>query len=210
MSNYTSHDMDPTDKCESKAYFTATQALMLTLQKTTGKHTHEIMSDLVALYEQMLVDYEIDINKKSTLMSYIAGFGWGNSNTVNKKRTILFPGSNVYVSCRITLDYYLDDYDEFEFTPYRCYNNKKESECIKCDANTIVVKVSFFMPQRKLTFTQEQLQEMILEGAIFDVSEDIEELKIKDSPTPQEKRDRRAARKKLKQQDKTKTESNKR
>lgn len=182
------HDYNKSEACKSKTYFTITQALILTLQGATGKQTHELMNELSAIQEQMLKDYELNPRSKKAACGEWCG-QWWNSGT-SKRRTVKFPGTDVYITCNLSLDWYHRKYNEFDG-----YTNKKEKDCVKCEGNTTIVKASFYMPQRKLTFTEEMLGEIMLEGEIFDASDDIEALITKDSLTPQEKRDRAEAKK---------------
>lgn len=184
------HERNKSEACKSKTYFTVTQALLLTLQGTTGKQTHELMNELIKMQEQMLVDYELDPRSKKTTCGEYFGDSW-HSSSVNKRRTIKFPGTSIYITCNLNLYWYHRKYDEYKDG----WTNKKEIDCIKCDGNTTVVKASFYMPQRRMTLTEEMIGELILEGEIFDASDDIEELQTKDSLTPQEKRDKVEAKK---------------
>ena len=176
---YVNHRMNKDTKCEHKTYFNVTQALILTLQKTTGKMTHEIMGTLVEMYEKMIKDYELDLSNKTTGGSFHRGREWCTKE-IRKKRTTTFPGTEIYLSCNLGITYQPTKYDERN----NRWSTKRPDEKMHCDNNTLLVTANFFMPRRSLTFTQEQVGEMMLEGEIFDCSEDIAELQSNDSLTP--------------------------
>lgn len=159
--------------------------------------THEIMTVLVDQYEQMIKDHELDLNnKKSGGRWGIRGWNrqtkqWCSGET-RKKKVITFPNTNVYLSCNLSINYSAEKGKE--------YNNAYSKVIGEWEPNTNVVKVNFIMPQRKLHFTSEQIGEMMLEGEIFDSSEDIEEMKNKNSITPAEKRAKAEAQRKVREE----------
>lgn len=199
------HEYVKDEKCNHKTYFQVDQTLMLTLQSVTGKQTHEIMNEMVAIYENMIKDYELDLNKKSTVAKWSYN-RWSN-RTKNKRRTDKFPGTDIYVACNIVVDYHGTKYDEYKSQSY--WGTKKKENCMSCDANTILVRATFKAPQRLKLLSQEKINEIIIEGELFDTSEDIEDIKLNDTLTPGEKRAKKEKEEREKQERITNNKINK-
>lgn len=177
------------EACGHKTYFTVDQALMIVLQSVTGKQTHEIMNELVFIYEGMIRDYEIDLAKKSSGAKWI--YNMWKPRGKSKRRTDKFPGTDIYVTCNLLVDYKGTKHDEYKEDASSYWGTKKKPEnCTKCDANTLLVRANFYMPQVKKLMPQEEINEIILEGELFDVSHDIEDIKVNDTLTPAEKREK--------------------
>ena len=145
---YLSHHDNPDPKCKHKSYFQVTQVLLLMLQKMTGKQTHEIMNDLIEIYENTLKDYEIDPNSKTAFNNWRPHWGpngsWAWRGRKEIRRTIEIPDTNIYMNIRINGWYTDEPYDEED--QWGC--NKKSEDCIKVKDNTNVFEVSFYLPQR--------------------------------------------------------------
>lgn len=214
-----SHRRDKKDKCDHKTYFEVDQTMMLALQGATGKQTHEIMNEFTDIYESMIKDYELDLSKKSTgaTWRYVGGYhtfgASGNyewiSKEVRRRRTKKFPGTNIYIACSVTVTYCPVNFDEWNEYHKHSWSPKKKEMCVKAKGNTNVVKVNFIMPTRKKLLDQEAVQEILLEGEIFDTSEDLADLDFKDSVTPAEKRARAEAKKKKRAEKQIATINNK-
>lgn len=195
------HSIDKNKKCKNKVVFSVTQSVMLMLQKSTQLQTHEIMKILIDQYEQIMKDYELDPNDKSTGAEWRSDY-WGHGNKCwhGKEKRIKkhfdFPNTKVTLSCNLTV--YWCAHEGYDLKP-GAYNKKPENTIVEWKSNTNVIKVNFIMPQTKLYFDAESIGEMMLEGELFDVSDDIKELKKKDTVTPAEKRAKEEAKKKAKE-----------
>lgn len=119
------------DKIKNKVQFEFNRGMMYNLQKSTGHKTHEILANILPLYEQMISDFNIDLNDEYTELG------------LSIRRYVEYPGTGMFLSC--SMNCYGIDYlwNEDEYVQPIKVNFKMPSGSLKMsleELNTTVME----------------------------------------------------------------------
>jgi len=134
------------------------ESAMFAIQGITGQQTHEIMTTLIDVTDKMLDDSTIDITLS-------VGDQWnGNCYSYQKrlKKHIFYPETKLYIGCYLK---YEDTY------------GRTASE----------LTYDFKFPTKLLNFSEKELDDIMTDGILCDVSKEIELTTTRDSLTKEQK-----------------------
>ena len=157
--------------CECRINYHFTESLLVLFQKSSGQQTHEVLSTLETIAQQMATDFEVELYTLQDLWYFSSWRNeWKEQNwrAVKKKIAVTYPGTDI--TC----------YLEFTFQSGKQRN---------------AISYNFYMPIKKIVYTSEKMSEINSEGIILDTTEDLKEMKLRSHPTPQQLRDKRANKK---------------
>lgn len=169
------------EPCECKITYDFTESLLVLFQKASGQQTHEVLSTLEVIAMNMIKDFEIDLYTTTDTYTWNSWRQrWQEDAWKKTVRKIAVTYPNTDISC----------YLEFTFRSGQTdYRSKSKSNS---------VRFNFYVPNKKITYTSERMNEVISEGIIFDATEDLKEMQLKSHKTPQELKDLKLKKKKTK------------
>lgn len=177
MSNITYLE-DPSIECNSSTHYTLQQVLLILIQKITGHQTHVIFSNIELELNKMYEEFGIDIKSKKAVLkwkTYGGGFWDGHHKTISKKKLVTYPQTDIkfYISIKVQYFSHLDRWDG------GAYINNRYIKKTELQNNTNYIDVSMYVPQKRILFSETSMQEVLMEGDLLDMSDDIEELDSK-------------------------------
>lgn len=145
----------PKNRGNKAVYYNTQHYLINLLQSKTNLKTHEIMGELVNQSNRLLKDENVDLNDLS--LTKIKGSYTGYRG----KRlgcSFKFPNTDILIKCSISI----------EFQSVSSDHNGWQTTKWVYSANTNLVLISFKTPSNIITFTENELNDMIMEGALLD------------------------------------------
>ena len=157
-------DEVPKKPREVKKKYEFCKSMMYAIQAITGHQTHEIMTNLVAIADEIIESHEIDTTSDDRTFQ-----GWDGRLI---KDYIYYPETKVY------LGIYLGIKEEYS------YGKRYGKESDKYNR----VKYSFKSPQSFIRLDDKKFDDIALDGMLMDFSIDFDEPNLIKTKTPAEKR----------------------
>lgn len=181
------HRTDPTEDCECKTNYTLQQVLLVLIQKMTGHQTHVIFTNISAELDKLYTEFNIDIKKKTATLQWDANpryQRWYSSTNKARKKLVTYPGTDIQFYVTVKIEYFdqLSRYDGGRYIHGKYIQKKDVTE------NTNYIEVSVYVPQKRITFTETSMQEVLAEGDLLDMSSDIEEPELKTDSNKKKKK----------------------
>jgi hypothetical protein len=179
----TEYRKDPDAECKSKINYNLQQVLLVIIQKTTGHPTHTIFANISIEIDKICAEFNIDFKSKTATMEWKDRRGqWDNCQNKVRKKLVSYPGTDIKFFVSLKTDY-IGSISRWGGS----YLHGKYYEGKDLQSNTNYAEISIYVPQKRILFTEETMQEVLAEGDLLDMSNDIEEPIIKESKVRKKK-----------------------
>ena len=178
---HVSYLTDPSPDCEAKFNYSMQQVLMVLVQKSTGHKTHEIFNNIAAELEKIRQEFDVDFKSKTLTKKWDYLYRdkthkqWVFKRAANIKKLVCYPGTDIKFFIAVKVHYIANKSRWGNHIHGKYIDEKDIAE------NCNYVEVSIYVPQKRITFTDETMQAVLAEGDLLDMSEDIQEPTIKES-----------------------------
>lgn len=192
MRNGEDHYFSEDKKCNFDIDWELNHTLMLIIQKTTGEKTHEILNTVISEFNKMIKEIEFDLSSKKAGATWQRDpySGWNNkpsrmcwySSVKRRNRILTYPNTDIKLNLKVTCSYSHYEGHRSIQTTDGTYKSRKVPE------NTNHVTVVVELPIKKLKFSTTDINDILADGDIFDVSTDVAEPELKQSKPPRKKK----------------------
>lgn len=150
---------------EVRGEYSFCKSLVYSIQAITRQKTHEILATLVSKADEVIAANEIDVTTKSITDSWCS--------EISCRDYIFYPGTKMYLGIYV-----------------RIYGSRKNPSSWSSPVIN-VVSYSFKLPQSYVRMTQQEFDDIAVDGMLTDSSFDFDKPTIKRPKTPAEQKKER-------------------
>ena len=168
-----------------RRYYNFNKSMMYAIQAITGEKTHDIFTTLVSKADELLASKKIDV--EAVRNSYNWGGSYYDKDSV--REYIFYPNTKLYLGIYVNVDG-INDYEDAK-------NTSHYSKTINFNR----VTYDFKLPTSSIKMDDQKFNDLTVDAVLIDFSESVEEPKLKNPLTYDEREALALEKRKIKQQE---------